>query len=210
MQSEHGADCRAFGARCKAGLDLRAVADLKVSFTLGERDLKHFRRVMAKAIDVANPEKEQEITTAAVALLEKARAAEPPDYVRERLDRLERIVAMTYDEEWHLPEVVRRRVLATLSYLTEHDDIIPDSVPGLGFLDDAIMIELVSHELRHELEAYVAFCEFRVREEKSAYHPQGKITRDRALAKKRKELRARVAAREKPAGDKKRRRFKLW
>jgi uncharacterized membrane protein YkvA (DUF1232 family) len=186
------------------------VADLKVSFTLGERDLKHFRRVMAKAIDVANPEKEKEITAAAVALIEKARAAEPPDYVRERLDRLERIVAMSYDEEWRVPDVVRRRVLAALSYLTEPDDIIPDSVPGLGFLDDAIMIELVSHELRHELEAYVAFREFRLREEKSVFHPQGRITRDRALAKKRKELRARIASREKPAGDKKSRRFRLW
>ena len=84
------------------------MADLKISFTLGERDLKHFRRVMAKAIDVANPEKEQEITAAAVALIEKARAVEPPDYVRERLDRLERIVAMSYDDEWRIPEVVRR------------------------------------------------------------------------------------------------------
>jgi uncharacterized membrane protein YkvA (DUF1232 family) len=185
------------------------VADLKVSFTLGERDLKHFRRVMAKAIDVANPEKEREVTAAAVALIEKARVAEPPDYVRERLDRLERIVAMSYDDEWRIPEVVRRRVLAALAYLTEPDDIIPDSVPGLGFLDDAIMIELVSHELRHELEAYVAFCEFRMREDKRVYHPQGRITRDRALAKKRKELRARVTAREKPGGERTRR-FRLW
>ena len=186
------------------------MADLKVSFTLGERDLKHFRRVMAKAIDVANPEKEKEITAAAVALIEKARAAEPPDYVRERLDRLERIVAMSYDDEWRIPEVVRRRVLAALSYLTEPDDIIPDSVPGLGFLDDAIMIELVSHELRHELGAYLEFCEFRLREDKRVFHPQGRITRDRAIAKRRKDLRARIASREKPAGDKKSRRFRLW
>ncbi|MFI5315462.1 MAG: DUF1232 domain-containing protein [Myxococcota bacterium] len=185
------------------------MAELKVSFTLGERDLKHFRRVMAKAIDVANPEKEREITEAAVALIEKARAAEPPDYVRERLDRLGRIVAMSYDSEWRIPEVVKRRVLATLSYLTEPDDIIPDSVPGLGFLDDAIMIELVSHELRHELDGYTDFCEFRLREEKRVYHPQGRITRDRALAKKRKELRARVTGREKSNVDGKPRRF-LW
>ena len=90
------------------------MAELKVSFTLGERDLKHFRRVMAKAIDVANPDKEKEVTAAAVSLIEKARGAEPPDYVRERLDRLERIVAMSYDDEWKIPEVVRRRVMAAL------------------------------------------------------------------------------------------------
>ncbi len=186
------------------------MAELKVSFTLGERDLKHFRRVMAKAIDVANPEKEKEVTAAAVALIEKARAAEPPDYVRERLDRLERIVAMSYDDEWKIPEVVRRRVMAALSYLTEPDDIIPDTVPGLGFLDDAIMIELVSHELRHELDGYVDFCEFRLREDKRVYHPQGRITRDRALAKKRKDLRTRIGTREKAATEKTGKPFRLW
>jgi hypothetical protein len=54
------------------------MADLKVSFTLGDRDLKHFRRVMAKAIDVANPEKEREITAAAVELIKRAREAALP------------------------------------------------------------------------------------------------------------------------------------
>jgi uncharacterized membrane protein YkvA (DUF1232 family) len=185
------------------------MADLKVSFTLGERDLKHFRRVMAKAIDVANPEKEQEVTAAAMALVEKARSAEPPDYVRERLDRLERIVAMSYDDEWRIPDAMKRRVLGALSYLTEHDDIIPDSVPGLGFLDDAIMIELVTHELRHELDGYKDFCDFRVKEDKRVFHPQGRITRDRAVARRQRDLRARIAQREKHATEG-RRRFRLW
>jgi uncharacterized membrane protein YkvA (DUF1232 family) len=182
--------------------------DLKVSFTLGERDLKHFRRVMAKAIDVANPEKEKEVTEAAMALIETARAADPPDYVRERLGRLERIVAMSYDDEWRIPEAVKRRVLGALSYLTEHDDIIPDSVPGLGFLDDAIMIELVSHELRHELDAYESFCDFRNREDRRVFHPQGRLSRDKAVAAKRRDLRARIAQKEKPSSE--RRRFRLW
>ena len=184
------------------------MADLKVSFTLGERDLRHFRRVMAKAIDVANPEKETEITAAAVALIEKARAAQPPDYVAERLDRLESIVAMSYDAEWKMPDPVKRLVLATLSYLTEPNDIIPDHVPGLGFLDDAIMIELASHELRHELDGYADFKAFRQREDRRVYHPQGRITRDRALVKKRKELRARISGREKSSADGRRR--LLW
>jgi len=187
---------------------LRRVADLKISFTLGERDLRHFRRVMAKAIDVADPEKESDITAAAVDLIARARAAEPPDYVRERLDRLESIVHMSYDADWRMPEAVKRRVLGTLSYLTEPNDIIPDSVPGLGFLDDAIMIELVSHELRHELDAYRDFQSFRHREDRRVYHPQGSITRDKALAKKRKELRARITGREKSSAEN--RRLRLW
>ena len=185
------------------------MADLRVSFTLGDRDLKHFRRVMAKAIDVANPDKEREITAAAVELIKRAREAQPPDYVRERLDRLEQIVAMSYDGEWKIPEVVKRRILAALSYLTDPEDIIPDHVPGLGFLDDAIMIELVSHELRHELEGYADFCDFRQRET-TRFHKQGGITRDRAVEEKRKHLRARVAKREKSAAEGTKKRLRLW
>jgi uncharacterized membrane protein YkvA (DUF1232 family) len=185
------------------------MADLKVSFTLGDRDLKHFRRVMAKAIDVANPEKEREITAAAVELIKRAREVEPPDYVRERLDRLEQIVAMSYDDEWRIPEIMKRRILAALSYLTEPEDIIPDSVPGLGFLDDAIMIELVTHELRHELEGYADFCDFRQRET-TRFHKQGGITRDRAVEEKRKQLRGRIAKREKAPADGAKKRLRLW
>jgi uncharacterized membrane protein YkvA (DUF1232 family) len=184
------------------------MADLRVSFTLGDRDLKHFRRVMAKAIDVANPEKEREITAAAVELIKRAREVEPPDYVRERLDRLEQIVAMSYDDEWRIPEIMKRRILAALSYLTDPEDIIPDHVPGLGFLDDAIMIELVSHELRHELEGYADFCDFRQRET-TRFHKQGGITRDRAVEEKRQQLRGRIAKREKAAGETKKR-LRLW
>src|SRR5262245_42715648 len=184
------------------------MAELKVSFTLGDRDLKHFRRVMAKAIDVANPEKEREVTAAAVDLIKRAREAEPPDYVRERLDRLAQIVQMSYDDEWRIPDVVKRRIMAALSYLTDPEDIIPDHVPGLGFLDDAIMIELISHELRHELDGYRDFCDFRQRET-TRFHKQGGISRDRAVDEKRKQLRARIAKREKSPAEKKRR-FKLW
>ena len=39
--------------------------------------------------------------------------------------------------------------------------IVPDDVPTLGFLDDAIMIELLIRELKHELEAYDDFYAYR-------------------------------------------------
>ena len=55
----------------------------------------------------------------------------------------------------------RDRVLRGMSYFAEPDDIIPDKVPVLGFLDDAIMVELVVEELKHEIDAYRDFCAFR-------------------------------------------------
>ena len=38
---------------------------------------------------------------------------------------------------------------------------IPDEIPVLGFLDDAIMIKFVEREFRHELAAYRRFRKFR-------------------------------------------------
>ena len=186
------------------------MTELKISFTLGERDLRHFRRELARALGAVDRAKETEITAAAVDRIERARAAEPPDYVRERLDRLEQIVQMTYDAEWSLPVPVKTRILAALSYLANPAPIIPNAVPGIGYLDDAIMIELVSQQLRHELEGWLDFCAFRRNEERNVFHRQGSISRDERYAAKRKALRARIAARETAAAAPARRRFKLW
>src|SRR3546814_5597799 len=58
----------------------------------------------------------------------------------------------------------RQRVMSALLYFVDPKDVIPDQVEVLGFLDDAIMIELCVRELRHELDAYDDFCEYRAHE----------------------------------------------
>ena len=62
------------------------------------------------------------------------------------------------DERWDLPDADRGRVLSGLAYFTDPNDMIPDSIPGIGYLDDAIMVELIVRELRHDLEGYEDFC----------------------------------------------------
>src|SRR3546814_5933007 len=57
-----------------------------------------------------------------------------------------------------------QRVMSALLYFVDPKDVIPDQVEVLGFLDDAIMIELCVRELRHELDAYDDFCEYRAHE----------------------------------------------
>jgi hypothetical protein len=52
-------------------------------------------------------------------------------------------------------------VVQALAYFAEPTDLIPDQLPALGFLDDAIMVELVVQDLRPEIEAYDDFCRFR-------------------------------------------------
>ena len=81
-----------------------------------------------------------------------------------------------------------------IAYFAEPDDIIPDRVPVLGFLDDAIMIELVVQELEHELEGYEDFCLFRKqRLEGSGNKEPG--SREEWLMARRKQLHARIRRR---------------
>ena len=134
---------------------------LKVTFELSKTDLDHFRRVMRQARAVAQDRGAEEVLQAADALLTRIRESEMPEFIRDRLERVKTLMDMVRDEEWKLPEPERDRVLNALAYFCEPEDLIPDSVPGLGFLDDAIMVELVVRELRHEIEAYQDFCNYR-------------------------------------------------
>ena len=71
------------------------------------------------------------------------------------------MLAMMRDDDWELDEQERNPVLSALAYLCDPEDIIPDNIPGIGLLDDAVMIELAFRELRHEIDAYEDFCRYR-------------------------------------------------
>ncbi len=134
---------------------------LKVTFDLTQNDLKYFRRVMREVRDKHSKSSEGEIVRACRSLIEGMGQTSAPDFVHERVQKLEILINMLEDAEWGLGGRDRDRVLRGMAYFAEPDDIIPDKVPVLGFLDDAIMVELVVVELVHEIEAYRDFCEFR-------------------------------------------------
>src|SRR3546814_3376761 len=74
------------------------------------------------------------------------------------------MIAMVRDQGWNMEDEDRQRVMSALVYFVDPKDVIPDHVEVLGFLDDAIMIELCVRGLRHELDAYDDFCEYRAHE----------------------------------------------
>ena len=66
-----------------------------------------------------------------------------PDFVSSRISSVENLIAMARDKGWGLADDDRNRIISALTYFADPEDLIPDNVPVLGFLDDAIMIEVV-------------------------------------------------------------------
>ena len=134
---------------------------LAITIELGDADLQHFIDAMKTAQQEAKNLSAHEITDAASKLLADGKENKLPSFIAERLSKLDSMIAMVNDQGFALPEEDRQRVLACLTYFANPKDLIPDNVPVLGFLDDAIMIELVVRELQHEVEAYDDFVAYR-------------------------------------------------
>ncbi len=163
---------------------------MRISFELDDNDLKHFQLIMDEARKAARRIEPEDIVAAAEELLGNVPRSEAPGFIVERLERLDLMIRMLSDIEWRLPHQDATRVLNALAYFAEPEDLIPDHIPGLGFLDDAIMIELVARELKHEVEAYQDFCDYRNR--LKAKGDGSAASREGWLDARRKELQARM------------------
>ena len=166
---------------------------LRVVFDLEDKDLEYFKASMQRARKSAESASEDEIIGSALAMIEEVSASATPAFVQQRLERLSRLIEMLRDDEWPLAQEERSDILTALSYFADPEDIIPDNVPVLGYIDDAIMIELVVKELRHEIEAFEDFSRFRAGE--LARKRDDKVSREDYLDHKRRDLQQRMRRR---------------
>lgn len=127
---------------------------ISLTLELNDRDLAHFQDAMEAAQKAAAGKGEADIVECASKLLVEARGEQVPDFILERLLLLDDLIAMVRDEGWAMGGEDRQRVLSALTYLCEPADVIPDNVKVIGYLDDAVMIELCVRDLQHEIDAY--------------------------------------------------------
>ena len=172
---------------------------MRITIDLADDDLKHFRLIMRAARNNAQRAHPEDVIEGAESLLREIDPKQVPRFIGDRLTELRRMIDMLVDHEWRLPQRDAARVLNALAYFTDPEDLIPDHVPGIGFLDDAIMIELVVRDLRHELDAYRDFCDFRRQKAagRGVKAKSSEVTREKWLDDRRKALLERMRRRRK-------------
>jgi len=170
---------------------------MKVTFELSDRDLKYFRRTLADANSRSSKLSSDRLIDNAAQTLEEL-PTDAPEFVLVRTEKLRSMIEMVQDAEWRLEGKDRERVVRALSYFADPKDLIPDAVPGIGYLDDAIMIELVVQDLKHEIEAYSDFCQLRAKKDqilRKSKRAKGPTHREEWLEARRAQLQERMRRR---------------
>jgi uncharacterized membrane protein YkvA (DUF1232 family) len=179
---------------------------MKISFELTDRDLNFFRKALKQSREAVRDAEESEIIEAIHDVLNEIRKNEPlPDFVGDRIPQLESLISMLTDEEWRLPDGDRERLLATFVYFADPEDILPDDIPVIGYLDDVIIIELVVRELHHVRIAYDDFCQFRDEFDSSNGKNVDPVIRRDRIDRRRQQLHQRMQRR-----SAKQKKSKLW
>jgi len=145
------------------------MSKFKVTFQLDESDAEYFRSLYRKAKKGAADQDATTIIESARDVVKRVRASKKtPRFVIDAIEVLADLTDIIQDEAYAAPPRVKSEVLAGLAYFTNPEDLIPDHVPGLGFLDDALMVKFIEEEFKHEL---WGFRKFRDRRDATEQRP---------------------------------------
>lgn len=174
---------------------------LRISFNLGDADLKHFEEVAQQAQASTKELSAETVIAAARDVLDAADKAHLAEFVKERFSRLRQVLSMAVDSQWPMGVQDHQRIINALACIGG----VPEPAGGAkaGFLDHAIMIELISRDLEHDLAAYRDFCKYRdsLANRRNRSGEDFSAQREQLLRQRRELLQARMHQRRKRALD---------
>jgi hypothetical protein len=161
---------------------------LRISFDLRDADLRHFEQLaqQAKAADLSA----EAIVASAREVLASSEHAHLAEFVRGRFTRLRSMIEMATDADWQVSAEDRQRVINALACFSAAS-ASSGQPAAAAFFDHAIMIELVSRDLEHDLAAFQSFSKFR-HEQLTRARPAREDKAQQALQQRREFLQKRM------------------
>jgi uncharacterized membrane protein YkvA (DUF1232 family) len=139
-----------FGRRHNAG-----------GYELDGARLPLFNDAMRRMDPTATPLGTDQFATAARRVLERYPTGVTPAFVESRMRAWDHLKQLAADDDWHADADVLERTNALSEYINNPDDVLPDHLPSIGLLDDALLVDVALQNLRSELADYESFCHFR-------------------------------------------------
>lgn len=120
-----------------------------------------FNDAMRRMDPEASPLDTDQFVTAARRVLERYPTGVTPAFVESRMRAWDHLQQLAEDRDWRADADVLTRTNTLRDYINNPDDVLPDHLPSIGLLDDALLIDVALQNLRGELADYESFCHFR-------------------------------------------------
>lgn len=134
------------------------------AYSFTEADLARFNACVA-AVSPSTPALDsRQIAAAARRLSRAVGGGNESRFIRSRLRRAGEMRALLRDPEWSCEQALQQRMATIVAYMEGGPGLVPDDVPVIGGLDDALLVDLAMETLRGELDEYADFCRYRVGE----------------------------------------------
>lgn len=162
------------------------------SLELHDDKLRRFNGLMLRVAPGRPPYSADQIAGAARRVLRASMKGQESAFIKVRMRRAGEIRAALEDAQWDIPAkqlVTMRDIIAYID--DDRQALIANSVPIVGLLDDAILIDAAMDTLRGELDDYADFCRYRMGEAASlgVTPAQVRIERQRWYDERQQELR---------------------
>ncbi len=130
-------------------------------FELDPARMQHFNALLARIKEDHPLLDRDQMATAARELIDQSPDGRVPACIRERVRRAGAVDLMLTDPEWDTRAEAALVGALAVDYLRDKARLIPNTLPVVGLLDDAVLIETAWPSLADEVRDYLDFCRLR-------------------------------------------------
>lgn len=129
-------------------------------YALAAAEIDRFNALLAR-LGRSEPLDSDQVAAAARELCGRSVYDGAAPCIRARLRRLAMVDRMLGDRQWDQDGPAHETGRLVVAYARGRDDLIPDYVPQVGRLDDAIVLETAWPQLVDEVDEYLDYCRLR-------------------------------------------------